>query len=224
MMITEGYYINPVIGHELFVTGLIHQIQGYNIHSEEEEESMMNWIFPSYEDNSYLYHHLISHLDASGRRSESKELMMKLPWLLATIRERPMEQLFDVISEMKSPVDNVEDDKSLKLLYQCLQLCLSDIRALKNQSGEDGYKDDHLVLQLIGRLRPITSSKSSTIQSNQSYDKLKSLVRSCESWWRSRYDLFPTKFELDSPGGPLQMTINVFDLVLTDLLFFQMVE
>ena len=90
-------------------------------------------------NGSYLYRHALAHFDTSGRATESKQLLMRLPWLQATLRERGVWALIRDVAARSVLDDGVLDILRRTLILSAPGLC-----------GVDA--DIQLLTQLVGRL------------------------------------------------------------------------
>jgi hypothetical protein len=88
---------------------------------------------------SYVYAHALPHLDAAGRGAEAQELLLRLPWLQAMLRERGLYALLgDIAARMALDVG------TLGTLHRTLRLAGPGLQ------GADAA--EALPAQLVGRL------------------------------------------------------------------------
>ncbi len=137
--------------------------------------------------NSYLYHHALAHLDASGRESESRRLLLRFPWLQATLRERGVWALIQDVAVRATP-----DDGTLNTLKRALKLSALGLQ------GSDAAEVS-LPTQIIGRLKPLASKSP----------ELQLLVNDASAWRGSVGWLYPIHTSISVPAGPLEYVIPV---------------
>ena len=126
----------------------------------------------------YVYRNVLAHLDASGRVEQSRKLLMRLPWLQATLRERG---IWDLIREVAA---RAQASLALAMLLRTLRLSAPGL------TGPDS--DVQLLTQLVGRLSWVEGLAH----------ELAALVAEARAW-RDEPWLCPISPTLGEPVGPL---------------------
>ena len=110
-------------------------------------QKLQPWLFPSAgaaaeppAAGSYAIIHAVAHLSAAGRQSDASSLMLRLPWLQATLRERGLKALLDDVASLARPGDG-----TLSVLLPVLSLSAPVLLGLDAAAC--------LPAQLAGRLR-----------------------------------------------------------------------
>ena len=135
---------------------------------------------------SYVYAHLLPHLDAAGRAAEARAALMRLPWLQATLRERG---LYALLSDVA--VRMVSGDGTLSLLHRTLRLAAPGLQSADAAEALPG--------QLVGRLGGLLESAS---------PEVKQLYAAAYCWRGSLAWLRPVKPTLRAPVGALEMRLE----------------
>ena len=94
--------------------------------------------------------------------------------------------------------------RQLKLLHDGIYLAISSLQ------DRVGLPFERLPLQIIGRIRPLVTNDQ---QKQRELLLLGVLVDECEKWFRSYQPVFPLTFQLVSPGGALQTTLDAGGIV-----------
>ena len=132
---------------------------------------------------SYVYSHLLAHLDESGRGDESVKLLTRLPWLQAMLRERGIWMLIREVAV------RVKAGGTLAMLLRTLRLSAPGL------TGADA--DVQLLTQLVGRLGWVEGLAP----------ELTELVKEARAW-RGEPWLCPITPTLREPVGPLEAILE----------------
>ena len=132
----------------------------------------------------YLYRNLLAHHDACGRGEQSRQLLMRLPWLQATLRERGVWALIrEVAARARS------GDGSLDTLRRLLLLSAERLQ------GAD--TDTQLLSHIIGGLGWLEDNSP----------ELARLVSEARAW-REKPWLCPLSPSFQQPMGAVEMTLT----------------
>jgi hypothetical protein len=171
---------------------------GHAIWAEHLSQQLREWLQPTAGESadvraaapakgSYVYAHVLPHLDAAGRGGEARALLLRLPWLQATLRERGLYALLsDVSSRMASA------GGTLRLLFRALRLAAPGLQ------GSDAA--EALPAQLVGRLCALPAAASDP--------DISRLCEEAHAWTGSRAWLHPLRATLRQPIGALQMQLE----------------
>ncbi len=129
---------------------------------------------------SYVYAHALPHLDAAGRGEDAKALLMRLPWLQATLHERG---LYALLSDVRA---HMTGSDTLQQLWRTLQLAAPGLQ------GADAA--EALPAQLLGRLTDV--------------EAVGFLCDEARCFVGSRAWLRPLRPSLRQPVGPLQLQLE----------------
>ena len=144
---------------------------------------------------SYAYAHVLSHLDSTGRGDEARLLLLRLPWLQATLRERGVYALLaDVAARMKRGGD------PLWLLYRALRLSAPGLQ------GADAA--EALPAQLVGRLCEVVDTAA---------PEMARLFNEAHAWRGELAWLRPNRASLRQPVGALEMSMEGHTLAVGSL-------
>lgn len=132
----------------------------------------------------YLYRNVLAHLDECGRQDESRRLLMRLPWLQATLRERGV---FALIREVAAL--SVRGDGTLDVLRRALSLSTPGLQG----AGADVA----LLSQLVGRLRFMDGASAEVAQ----------LVADALAWRGPVGWLCPVASTMRPPVGALEASL-----------------
>ena len=188
--------INPLDGHVLFASKLPQQID--KTKARDGKTSKLDWTFP--QPGSYAVAHLLDHLYLTGAANDkvkARDLLFQLPWLMRVLKERGVASLLADFRKLLLADGDAAAGRQLKLLYDGLYLAISDL------GDTTGTHHEWLPLQIIGRIRPLVMQKQKQLP------LLGALVDKCEDWFRRYQPMFPFTFQLTSPGGALQTTLDV---------------
>ena len=152
------------------------------------DKHLAPWLFPAVgaaasgepPAGSYGLLHGFAHLREAGRAADARSLLLRLPWLQATLRERGLAAL---LADVRAA--NASGDEAMRLLLAALRLSAPGLR------GDDAAAA--LPGQLCGRLE------------KGDCGELAGLLD--EAWnWRGADWLRPLRASLRAPG-PLQLTL-----------------
>ena len=129
-------------------------------------QKLQPWLFPARGDvaapeppaGSYAISHAVAHLSAAGRQADASSLMLRLPWLQTTLRERGLKVLLDDVAGLAQPGDG-----TLSVLLSVLRLSAPVLLGMDAAAC--------LPAQLAGRLRGASLAA-----------ELSSLVAEAQAW------------------------------------------
>jgi WD40 repeat protein len=134
---------------------------------------------------SYAYAHLLPHLIAAERGAEARAMLLQLPWLQVTLRERSLYALLSDVAE------RMVNDSTLSLLHRTLRLSAPGLQ------GSDAA--EALPGQLVGRLGGLLDAAAPEITQ---------LYEAAHSWRGALAWLRLVKATLPAPNGALEMSLE----------------
>jgi WD40 repeat protein len=144
---------------------------------------------------SYVYAHALPHLDAAGRNGESRELLLRLPWLQATLREHGLYALLSDVAERMAPGDG-----TLWTLYRTLRLASPGLQGADAAEALPG--------QLVGRLGWLPGIIAPVLMR---------LHDEAHAWTDSLAWLRPVRNTLQQPVGALELCMEGHTAQVTSL-------
>ena len=131
----------------------------------------------------YIYRNVLAHLDAAARGAQSRQLLLRLPWLQATLRERGLWSLIRDIAPRSHA------DRALATLLRMLRVSSPGL------TGADA--DVQFLTQLVGRLAWVEGLSP----------ELTALVAEARAW-RSEPWLCPMGPSMAAAVGPLEAVLD----------------
>jgi WD40 repeat protein len=171
---------------------------GHAVWAEHCNEQLRAWMEPASDSpgcapaapppaGSYMYAHALPHFDAAGRDDEARTLLLRLPWLQATLRERGLYALLSDIAARMAPGDG-----ALWTLHRTLRLASPGLQ------GADAA--EALPSQLVGRLGGLPGGALASA--------LVRLHDEAHAWTGSLAWLRPLRNSLQQPVGALELCME----------------